>query len=414
MLFLDRLEQNIRYAKRHNTHVSVFFLDLDRFKEINDTFGHEAGDRLLQHITQRLKTCVREYDTIARLGGDEFTIIIEGANNKQLVSIIQKIIYKMKAPIQINGYTMHTTFSIGVSSYPEDGDTTEILLRNADTAMYKAKDKGRNTYEFYNESMTEQVLKRVRLETDLRQAIEHGDFQAFYQPKLNALTNKVIGMEALIRWEHKTMGMIPPDEFIPLAEEIGLIAKIDEWMMRHTLNRANQWYQEGLFLGKLSLNISMIQLEDDNFIDKVKKIISQTDFNPESLELEITESQIMKNPESTISILNKIKALGITISIDDFGTGYSSLSYLKRLPIDRLKIDKSFVQDIPDDEDDTAIIRAIISLAQSLKLKIIAEGVETVEQKDFLVESGCENIQGYFYSKPLPEDEFRDFLTQLS
>ena len=412
LLFLDRLEQNIKYANRHKTHVSILFLDLDRFKEINDTFGHEAGDKLLKGITKRLRSCVRDYDTIARLGGDEFTIIIEGARNKQLLYIIQKIIREMQKPLEINGNAMHTTFSIGVSSYPDDGDTTEILLRNADTAMYKAKDKGRNTYEFYNESMTEQVLKRVTLETDLREAIENNNFTAYYQPKINALSNQVIGMEALIRWEHKTQGIIPPDEFIPLAEEIGLIGKIDEWMMFETLKTTQKWYQEGIFKGKLSLNVSMKQLEDKNFVNTVKKIISETNFNPEFLELEITESQIMKEPESTVNILNKIKSLGVTISIDDFGTGYSSLSYLKRLPIDRLKIDKSFIQDIPESEDDTAIVQAIIVLAQSLKLEIIAEGVETVEQKDFLVQSGCEYIQGYFYSKPLPEDAYRNFLIQ--
>ena len=410
LLFLDRLEQNIRYAKRHQKNVSILFLDLDRFKEVNDTFGHEAGDKLLKSITQRLRSCVRDYDTIARLGGDEFTIIIEGAKNKQLLSIIHKIIHNMKDPIHIDGNTMHTTFSIGISSYPEDGNTTEILLRNADTAMYKAKDKGRNTYEFYNTSMTEQVLKRVTLETDLREAIENNVFKAYYQPKFNASTNQIIGMEALIRWEHKTLGMIPPDEFIPLAEEIGLISKIDEWMMRHTLQTVNTWYKEGIFTGQLSLNVSMKQLEDKNFVREVKQIISETSFNPKFLELEITENQIMKEPEATINILNNIKSLGVTISIDDFGTGYSSLSYLKRLPIDRLKIDKSFIQDIPADEDDTAIVQTIIVLAQSLKLDIIAEGVETIEQKDFLVASGCEHIQGYFYSQPLPEDQYKKFL----
>jgi len=414
LLFLDRLEQNIKYAKRHKTQVSILFLDLDRFKEINDTFGHESGDKLLKNITLKLKSCVREYDTIARLGGDEFTVIIEGAKNKQLLSIIQKIINIMEDPIEINGNAMHTTFSIGVSSYPEDGNTTEILLRNADTAMYKAKDKGRNTYEFYNESMTEQVLKRVTLETDLREAIENNDFQAYYQPKLNAISNKVVGMEALVRWNHKTRGMIPPDEFIPLAEEIGLIGKIDEWMMLKTLETANEWYLEGLFFGKLSLNVSMKQLEDKSFVQGVKNIISQTNFDPKLLELEITESQIMKEPEATVSILNNIKSLGVTISIDDFGTGYSSLSYLKRLPIDRLKIDKSFIQDIPENEDDTAIVQAIIVLAQSLNLKIIAEGVETVEQKDFLIASGCEHIQGYYFSKPLPEDAYKEFLIKYS
>lgn len=414
LLFLDRLEQSLKLAKRHSTHVSLLFLDLDRFKEINDTYGHEAGDRLLQETTKRLQQCVREYDTIARLGGDEFTIIIEGSENKKIVDIIQDIIDKIKDPVFVNGNTLHTTFSIGISSYPEDGDTSDILLRNADTAMYKAKERGRNTYEFYNATMTQQAFKRVALETDLRQAIEDGDFQAYYQPKANSLTGKVTGMEALVRWNHKTLGMIPPDEFIPLAEEIGLIAKIDNWMMEETMKTALAWQKEGLYIGKLSLNVSMKQLEDKNFVSHIKEIILRTAFNPEFLELEITESQIMKNPKSTIDILNSIRSLGITISIDDFGTGYSSLSYLKRLPINKLKIDKSFIQDIPQNEDDKVIVKAIIVLAQSLKLNIIAEGVETVEQKDFLIGVGCPNIQGYYYSKPLPADAYRDFLIKHS
>jgi EAL domain-containing protein (putative c-di-GMP-specific phosphodiesterase class I) len=280
--------------------------------------------------------------------------------------------------------------------------------------MYKAKERGRNTYEFYNEDMSQQAFKRVSLETDIRQAIEKSDFEAYYQPKINALTGKVIGMEALIRWFHKTHGMIPPDEFIPLAEEIGLISKIDQWMMEETLKRVLAWQKEGLSTGQLSLNVSMRQLEDKGFVEHIEEIIRKTGFDPQFLELEITESQIMKNPRSTINILKNIKALGVTISIDDFGTGYSSLSYLKRLPIDKLKIDKSFVQDISNNEDDTAIVKTIIVLAQSLKLKLIAEGVETLEQKDFLIKAGCPNMQGYYYSKPLCADEYRQFLIEHS
>ena len=398
LLFLDRLDQSIKLAKRHNTQVSVLFLDLDRFKEINDTYGHEAGDKLLIEITHRLELCVREYDTIARLGGDEFTVIIEGSENKKIVDILQNIIDKIKDPIFVNGNTLYTTFSIGISSFPEDGDSTEILLRNADTAMYKAKERGRNTYAFYNEDMSAQAFKRVTLETDLRYAIGHGDFQAYYQPKINALTGKVMGMEALIRWNHERLGLIYPDDFIPLAEEIGLITKIDQWMMEETMMTALAWQKEGLFIGKLSLNISMRQIEDKNFVAYIKETMFKTAFEPECLELEITESQIMKNPTSTITMLNDVKALGVSIAIDDFGTGHASLSSLKNLPIDQLKIDKSFIQDILNNEDDMAIVKAIIVLAQSLKLDLIAEGVETMEQKDFLVEAGCSTIQGFYYS----------------
>ena len=414
LLFLDRLEQSLRYAKRHTTSVTVLFLDLDRFKEVNDTFGHEAGDKVLKEITQRLSESVRDYDTIARLGGDEFTLIIDGASNQSIVHIIEKIVKKIKEPILINSHSLHTSFSIGISRFPEDGDSTEILLRNADTAMYKAKDLGRDSYTFYNESMTEEVLKRVTLETDLRKSIKTGGFEAYYQPKVNAITKKVTGMEALIRWNHETLGMISPFEFIPLAEEIGLIGQIDEWMMRETMRQVLQWRKEDVYIGKLSLNVSVKQLEQKGFFDYIKTIIEEETFMPELLELEVTEGQIMKDPESTISVLEKIRNLGITISIDDFGTGYSSLSYLKRLPIDKLKIDKSFIQDIPKNEDETAIVKAIIVLAQSLNLKIIAEGVETEEQKNFLVEAGCPDVQGYYYSKPLCAHEYKDFVIQNS
>ena len=391
-----------------------YFWILTDFKEINDTYGHEAGDKLLIEITHRLELCVREYDTIARLGGDEFTIIIEGSENKKIVDILQNIIDKIKDPIFVNGNTLHTTFSIGISSFPEDGDSTEILLRNADTAMYKAKERGRNTYAFYNEAMSAQAFKRVTLETDLRYAIGHGDFQAYYQPKINALTGKVTGMEALIRWNHERLGLIYPDDFIPLAEEIGLITKIDQWMMEETMMTTLAWQKEGLSIGKLSLNISMRQIEDKNFVAYIKETILKTAFDPECLELEITESQIMKNPTSTITMLNDVKALGVSIAIDDFGTGHASLSSLKNLPIDQLKIDKSFIQDILNNEDDIAIVKAIIVLAQSLKLDLIAEGVETMEQKDFLVEAGCSTIQGFYYAKPLPADAYRDYLIKHS
>lgn len=270
------------------------------------------------------------------------------------------------------------------------------------------------TLIFYNEAMSLEAFKRVAMETDLRHAIDYGGFQAYYQPKMNALTGKVIGMEALIRWNHKTLGWIHPDEFIPLAEEIGLIAKIDKWMMEEAMMTALSWQKEELCIGKLSLNISMNEIEDKNFVEYVKEIVHKTAFSPELLELEVTESQIMKNPKSTISMLNDVKALGVSIAIDDFGTGHSSLSSLKSLPIDQLKIDKSFIQNIPNDKDDMAIVKAIIVLAHSLKLDLIAEGVETIEQKDFLVEAGCHNIQGFYYSKPLPADAYRDFLIEHS
>ena len=411
LLFLDRFQLSIEHAKRRNHSVYLLFLDLDRFKEVNDSFGHEAGDELLKIVSTRLKKCVRSEDTIARLGGDEFTILIEDVNENNIVKITEKIIDIMQAPIHLLGSDIYVTFSIGISKYPEDGTTPEILLRNADTAMYRAKELGKNTYQFYNTKMTEHTYERLMLDTNIRRAIEKQEFQPYYQPQVNALTGDIIGIEALIRWRHPELGTISPDKFIPFAEEVGLIVEIDKWMMLNTMQTLLKFQQDGLEPGKLSLNLSIKHLESSSFINDIKSLFTKTGFDPKNLELEITESQIMKTPESAISILNEIKKLGVTIAIDDFGTGYSSLSYLKRLPIDKLKIDRSFIKDIPYDEEDSSIVRAVIALAKSLKLDIIAEGVENEEQKDFLLEEGCVNIQGYFYSRPIPSDEFRKFLT---
>ena len=412
LLFMDRLEQSINLAKRQGTQVSILFLDLDRFKEINDTYGHEVGDKLLIEITHRLEACVRQYDTIARLGGDEFTIIIEDSENDRIVEILEEVIEQMKEPFMINGTMLYSTFSIGVSRYPEDGESTEILLRNADTAMYKAKEHGRNTFAFYDEAMSAQAFKRVGMETDLRGALRNGGFEAYYQPKINAHSGKVVGMEALIRWHHEKLGFVSPAEFIPLAEEIGLIEKIDKWMMQETMQTALAWQKEGLNIGKLSVNISVNEMDDQHFVASVKEMLEKTGFDPKGFELEITESQIMKNPQAVIGMLHELRALGVSIAIDDFGTGHSSLSLLKNMPIDQLKIDKIFIQDVPQNEEDVAIIKAIIVLAQSLKLELIAEGVETKEQKDFLLAAGCEIIQGYYYAKPMRAEDFRAFLLE--
>lgn len=409
LLFLDRLEQSILHAKRKNINVSILFLDLDRFKEINDTFGHEIGDKLLIAVTERLLRCVRSEDTVARLGGDEFTIILENLPQNIIINITKKIIETMKEPITIDQSELYTTFSIGISTFPEDGDTSNILLRNADTAMYKAKDNGKNNFEFYSAKMTELAFERVLLESYLRKAIEENEFIAYYQPKVNSQSGKIIGVEALIRWQNPQLGLISPMQFIPLAEDIGLIGQVDRWMMKEAMKTIEAFYKTGLFDGTLSLNVSMKQLEDKTFVQYLLDTIQEVGFDSQKLEMEITESQIMKNPESAIKTLNKIREIGVKISVDDFGTGHSSLSYLKKLPIDILKIDRSFVKDAYIDEDDAAIVKMIIALAKSLKLKFIAEGVETQEQLDFLKSVECHNIQGYFYSKPLPQDELKRF-----
>lgn len=410
LLFLDRLKQAIKHAKRAQSSVSVLFLDLDRFKDVNDTYGHAIGDKLLQKVSEKLRQSVREEDSISRLGGDEFTVILEDANEADIIKVTQKIISLMQEKFIIENATIYTTFSIGISRFPEDGTSPDILLRNADTAMYKAKDMGKNQYQFYNQKMTEIAIKRTKIENDLRLALENNEFEAYYQAKVDAKNGTIIGMEALIRWQHPESGLILPDTFIKIAEEIGLIVSIDKWMMQHTLNEMKNWHNLGLNTGKLSLNLSIKQLENSEYLSNIKELISDIKISPKYLELEITESQIMNDPESAIAILSKIRELGIGISVDDFGTGYSSLSYLKKLPIDKLKIDRSFVNELPYDENDVAIVKSIVALANSLNLELIAEGVETKEQLDFLVSIGCHNIQGYYYSKPLPAHKYKEFL----
>jgi len=410
MLLIDRLKQSIKHAKRTKKKINVLFLDLDRFKEINDTYGHEVGDTLLKNVANRLNSCIREEDTIARLGGDEFTIILNSTDEIQTIAVANKIIDIMHDSITIDDIELHSTFSIGISTFPDDGNSPDILLRNADTAMYEAKDSGKNTYRFYNSKMTELAFERVLLENNLRKAIEHKEFEAYFQPKIDARTDKVIGLEALIRWNHPELGLIPPVKFIPFAESIGLIIEIDKWMMREATTQVLKWKNEGIKTGKLSINASAKQLENKNCIRDLNSLINTIGFNPKDLEIEITEGQIMKSTQHVTSVLNKIREIGISISIDDFGTGYSSLSYLKRLPIDKLKIDRSFIKDIPEDQDDIAIVKTIIALANNLSLELIAEGVETEQQKNFLFKEGCHNIQGYLYSKPLPADKCREFL----
>jgi diguanylate cyclase (GGDEF)-like protein len=412
MLFIDRLKQSIKSAERTGGCLCVLFLDLDRFKEVNDTYGHDIGDKLLQAVATRLRTQVREVDTISRLGGDEFTISLVDSSSKQTMLVVDKIVSLMAKVFLINEIEIYTTFSIGISKFPEDGETYDILLRNADTAMYRAKERGKNTYQFYNFKMTELIVEKSKLALEIKRALENDEFIPYYQPKVNANTSKIIGMEALIRWEHPEYGFITPDKFIPVAEEIGLINKIDLWMMKKTISDMSKLQKNGFEIGVLSLNFSMQLLEDLNCFENLQLLLKKFQVNPKDIEVEIPETVLIGNQEKVISVLNKFRELKIVISIDDFGTGYSSLSYLKLLPIDKLKIDRSFVDDLPDDKNDVAIIKAIIALAQSLKMDLIAEGIETKEQADFLVKAGCPNHQGYYYSKPIPFDKLESFLKQ--
>jgi diguanylate cyclase (GGDEF)-like protein len=409
--FDDRLQQSIEKSKRNNTKIALLFIDLDYFKEINDSYGHKTGDEILKLVAQRLNKTIRQEDTLARLGGDEFTVIIEDFIHAQDVSLLaNKILTILAEPIKLKDNTFYVGCSIGISFYPDNGDVSEDLLKNADAAMFKAKEQGRNNYQFYNTEMTELALERIVMEANIRAALINQEFIVYYQPQTNGKTNQLIGMEALVRWQSPSMGLVSPAKFIPLAESTGLIVELDRFVMKSAMTQIAQWYKAGHNPGRLAMNLAVKQLQQKDFIDFFSNLIKETGCNTLWLELEVTEGQIMANPEEAIKVLNQISKLGINLAIDDFGTGYSSLSYLKKLPINKLKIDQSFVRDLPDDDEDTAITKAVIALAKNLNLGIIAEGVETKEQKDFLLKNGCHHIQGYLYSKPLNVNEMEIYL----
>jgi len=406
VLFNDRLEHGIEVAKRHSMKLALFFIDIDYFKQINDSLGHQVGDKVLIAVAERLKAKIRNEDTLARLGGDEFTIIMEDLKDVEDASLLaRKIQEVLTQPIHIEGHTLYISCSIGISIYPKDDTDANNLIKYADAAMYKAKDEGRNNFQFYASEMTEFALERIVMKSSLRDAIDNKEFILYYQPQVDAPTGKLTGMEALIRWQHPKMGLIPPQKFITLAEETGLIVEIDRWVMSTAMEQMTQWYDEDLEPGVLALNLSMRQLRSDDFIDILQKSMKASEFKPEWLEFEVTEGEVMQKPEEGIVKLEEISRMGINITIDDFGTGYSSLAYLKRLPVSKLKIDQSFIAGLPDDKDDVAIVKAIIVLAKSLGLDLVAEGVETDEQKEFLLDSGCKQIQGYYYGEAVPAEE---------
>lgn len=414
VLFRDRLDQSIATAKRNDKKFALLFIDLDRFKNINDSLGHHVGDEVLIEASKRLSSAIRGEDTLSRLGGDEFTIILQDIKSVRSAAIVaQKIIEILKEPIMFKEIELYVSCSIGIAVYPDDTRESDNLVKYADAAMYKAKDEGRNNYQFYSSDMTESVFERVIMEQSLRVAIKEEHFVVYYQPQIDSQTNELVGMEALVRWEHSDAGLLPPSRFIPVAEETGMIVAIDLIVLKTSMTQFKKWYDEGFNPGKLALNLSTKQLENKNFISVLSETINTIGFKPEWLTLEITESQIMKNPEESIQKLKAINALGIEIAIDDFGTGYSSLAYLKRLPVNKLKIDKAFVEGLPHDEEDIAISKAIIALAQILNLKLVAEGVETKEQQEFMLANGCSVIQGYYYSKPIDSQSMQNFLKAM-
>ncbi len=410
-LLHDRLNQAISHAQRDNRSVAVMFLDLDRFKSVNDTMGHAVGDRLLKVVADRLSRCVRDSDTVARLGGDEFVIILTAINHADDVATIAEKIQKILAgPISLGEHEIYTTASIGIALCPLDGGDVNMLLKNADIAMYQAKEQGRNTFQFFSREMNIKALEHLMLETSLRRGLERKEFFLVYQPLLDLKTGNLVGMEALVRWQHPDLGLLLPGKFIPIAEETGMILPLGDWVLAAACRQNRQWQREGLPQLRVAVNLSARQFSQTDLAKRVAEILTTTGLQPECLELELTESTIMSNAEETITILRELKAMGISLAIDDFGTGYSSLSYLKHFPIDRLKIDRSFVCDITTNPDDAAIADAIIAMAHSLKLKVTAEGVEKQEQLAYLSSRNCDEMQGYFLSYPVGADEFAAFV----
>ncbi len=409
VLMQDRLGQALSTARRKPQRLAVMFMDLDRFKLINDSLGHDFGDALLEQVAARLGKSLREGETVARLGGDEFVIIVPGLQQSEDASqVAARILDAIGTPMQIRGQSFHVTASIGISIYPEDGDNGDMLLRNADTAMYHAKELGRDNFQFYTESLNAIVTERVQLESDMRRGLDKGEFVVHYQPQVDARNGRVVGAEALVRWRHPSQGMVAPDRFIPVAEDSGLIVPLGEFVMREACRQAAAWQRGGEVL-RIGVNISARQFSASNLLDTVRIALDDSGLGAELLELEITESMLMERPDEAARLLERLSDLGVRLAIDDFGTGYSSLSYLRRFAIDRLKVDQSFIQDLSHDPNDAAIVRAVISLAHTLNLEVIAEGVETTEHLAQLREWGCFDVQGYLFSRPLPPDEFERF-----
>ena len=411
VLFVDRLEQALHDAHRRGRIVGVAFVDLDRFKIVNDSLGHAAGDDVLKQVGVRLSALVRAGDTVARLSGDEFTLVLaDMASAEDAARLGQKILDGFGAPFLLAGREFYFTTSVGIALYPADGADAEALLRNADMAMYRAKEAGRNSYHFYAAEMTTRAASNLALQNALRQALQFDELLLHYQPVIELASGRVISAEALLRWQHPEQGLVLPDAFVPLAEETGQIAPVGNWVLEKACARCRAWELAGLAPMRIAVNLSARQFVEKNLAVSILRALEEAGLAPERLELEITESVFMQDTENTHAVLRGLRDAGIHLTLDDFGTGYSSLSYLKRFPVDHLKIDRSFVRDIPGNADDTAIVMAIIAMAHRLHIHTIAEGVETREQLQFLREEGCDFVQGYYYSRPLAEERFLRFL----
>ena len=404
-LLQDRLAKALAGARRRKDKVAVLFLDLDRFKVINDSLGHSLGDVLLQEVAERLRKGARELDTVARLGGDEFVIVLTSVKEVSDAAVAaERIVKGMTDGFVVEGHPLSISCSLGISVFPEHGTNSETLIKNADTAMYCAKEKGRNTFRFFTEDLNAQAVERLTLENSLRQALVRKELFLVYQPQIEIATGRITGLEALIRWQHPTLGLVPPDKFIRIAENSGLIIPIGEWVLRTACAQARKWQDEGLPGLPIAVNVSAVQFRQEDFCELIRSVLREVRLAPQYLELELTESLLLSSADVTLSVLQELKAMGLTLAIDDFGTGYSSLSYLKQFPVGKLKIDRSFIRDVAVSPDDAAIATAIISMAKSLNLKVIAEGVEDEAQMSFLRARQCDEIQGYYFSKPLPAD----------
>jgi len=427
MLFMNRLEQAIVDSTRNKKHFALLFLDLDHFKRINDTLGHHIGDLLLKKVAENIKNSIRGTDSatriseqashhdslIARLGGDEFIILVSDLKNPEYAAIIaRRLIKTIPAVYNFEGNEVSITTSIGISVFPEDGNKADILLKHADTAMYHSKNEGRNTYQYFTDSMNKAVLERFSIDRDLKKALENNEFMLYYQPQLNLSDRKIVGAEALIRWQHPSRGIIPPDSFIPIAEESGIIIDINKWVLLTACQQAKKWMEQGLPPITMAINLSGYKLASQNIIQSITNAIEYIDFDARHLEIEITENILMQDTEATISILNQIKDLNLKIALDDFGTGYSSLSYLTSFPVDTLKIDRSFVMGSMVKNNNLVIIKAIIAMGHSLGKKVVAEGIETKEQYQFLKDFGCDEGQGYYFQHPVPQNEFAKLLSK--
>jgi diguanylate cyclase (GGDEF)-like protein/PAS domain S-box-containing protein len=411
MVLNDRVSQAIIFAPRRLKTIAVLFLDLDGFKHINDSLGHPAGDKLLQSIALRLVSCVRGSDTVSRQGGDEFVVLLSEMEQPEDAAITaRRMLQAVAEAHSVDQHDLHITTSIGVSVYPDDGLDAETLIKNADTAMYQAKENGRQSYQFFKPAMNVRAVERQSLEESLRRALERQEFAVHYQPKVNLRTGEITGAEALLRWTHPTRGQISPAKFIPVAEDCGLILPIGKWVLREACRQARAWVDVGLPLANMAVNISAMEFRNENFLQDVFAVLKETGLDPRYLELELTESVLMKHAEATQSILKALRAKGVQLAVDDFGTGYSSLSYLRKFSIDALKIDQSFVRQIATTPQETTIVAAVISMGRSLKLRVVAEGVQTQQELAFLQAHQCDEAQGYFFSRPVPPQQFATLL----